>query len=330
MRRNLSLVLLAVFTALAVTGCQPQQQTTTPTQTKIQIKPKPNNEIMVNVYYLAGKLGMNITSESDEKISFNDNLNTVTIYTKQNQVFVNESYIAPLGKTKKIDGLLNVRLSLLDDVKKNLNAPPAKSAPVPVVPAPKPQAPKEPKKAWELTGRTIIIDPGHGGKDPGAISYYGFYEKTVNLDVGLQIAEMLRDKGHRVIMTRDSDVFIELEDRAAMANRAKADVFISIHSDSSARSSTNGFTVYIARSASWAANRLANSIDDQMTRTSISSNGVKKADYRVLTNTQCPAVLVELGYLSNYWEAKQLKNVDMQRKLAQAIVDGVTNYLNRK
>ncbi|HBG28877.1 MAG: hypothetical protein A2Y10_16780 [Planctomycetes bacterium GWF2_41_51] len=321
MRRNLSMVLLLAITALAVTGCQQQQVKQTQTKSKIK------DEIMVNVYYLAGKLGMSITSITEEKISFNDTLNTVTIYPKQNQVFVNESFISALGKTKKIEGLLNVRLSLLDEIKKNLNTPPIKPI---IVPAPRPQIQQEPKKAWELTGKTIIIDPGHGGKDPGAISYYGFYEKTVNLDVGLQITEMLRDKGHRVIMTRDSDVFIELEERAEIANRAKADVFISIHSDSSARSSTNGFTVYIAKSASWSADKLANSIDDQMTRTSISSNGVKKADYRVLTRTQCPAVLVELGYLSNYWEAKQLRNVDMQKKLAQAIVDGITNYLNRK
>lgn len=321
MRRNASLILLSVIITLAVTGCQQSVKQT-------GAKGKLTEEVMVNIYYLAGKLGMNITSANAEKISFNDNLNTVTIYPKQNQVFVNESFISALGRTKKIDGLLHVRLSLTDEIQNKLNKP-ALVTPMPI-PTPKPIPQQEPKKAWELTGKTIIIDPGHGGKDPGATSYYGFYEKTVNLDVALQITDLLRDKGHRVIMTRDSDVFIELEERAEIANRANADVYISIHADSSARSSTNGFTLYVAQSASWAANNLANAIDDCMAKTSISSNGVKKADFRVLIRTQCPAVLVELGYLSNYWEAKQLKNVDMQKRLAQAIADGITNYLNKK
>jgi N-acetylmuramoyl-L-alanine amidase len=67
-----------------------------------------------------------------------------------------------------------------------------------------------------------------------------------------------------------------------------------------------------------------------MTQTSISSNGVKKADYRVLTHTRCPAVLVELGYLSNRWEAKQLNNDDMQKRLAQAVAEGITDYLKHR
>jgi N-acetylmuramoyl-L-alanine amidase len=67
-----------------------------------------------------------------------------------------------------------------------------------------------------------------------------------------------------------------------------------------------------------------------MAQTGISSNGVKKADYRVLTHTKCPAVLVELGYMSNRWEAKQLNNNDMQRHLAQAVAEGITDYLKHK
>jgi len=323
MRKNLSLILLSVIISLTVTGCQQSAK-------KLEAKGKIINEPLINVYYIVGQLGMNMTSQSDEKLCFKDAFNTVIIYPKQDQVFLNEKLLCALGKTKNIDGLLHVRQSLADNIKNKLTIPavePPPAAPVVIKPVPQP----EPKKAWELTGKTIVIDAGHGGKDPGATSYYGFYEKTVNLDVAIQIADLLRDKGHRVIMTRTGDVFIELEERAYIANRAKADAFISIHSDSSARSSTNGFTVYTARSgSSWAANNLAEAIDECMGKTSINSNGVKQADYRVLIHTKCPAVLVELGYLSNYWEAKQLKNVNMQKRLAQAIADGITNYLNNR
>ncbi|MFA5293165.1 MAG: N-acetylmuramoyl-L-alanine amidase [Phycisphaerae bacterium] len=317
MRKTVSLILLFVFVMLAAAGCQqPAKRTGTSSLLK--------DEQLVDVYYLAGKLGMSISQATYDKISFNDTVNTVTILPKQNQIYVNDNYIGPLGKTKKIDGLLNIRASAGDEIQSKL------AKPVMEVPVPIPTPPQQPKTAWQLTGKTIIIDPGHGGKDPGAISYYEYEEKTVNLDVGLAIAELLRDKGHRVIMTRNSDVFIELEERAAIANRNRADVFISIHADSSATRSKNGFTLYVARSASSASIKLADSIDNCMARTSISSNGVRKADYRVLTHTRCPAVLVELGYLSNYWEAKQLKNVDMQKRLAQTIADGIANYLNRR
>jgi N-acetylmuramoyl-L-alanine amidase len=324
MRKIVSLILLGSV-SLAFTGCQQAEKSK-------QLSPKLTDNLMVNVYYLAGKLGMNVTSINDEKISFNDSINTVTILIIQNQVFVNEAFIGPLGRTKKVEGMLLVRLSLADEIKAKINKPVEKQTVIPTPPAPPKKAITlpEPKKQWKFQGKTIVIDAGHGGKDPGAISYYGFYEKTVNLDVALAIADLLREDGHKVIMTRKSDEFIELEDRAEIANKSKADIFISIHSDASAKSSSNGFTVYTANAASAAAEELAYAIDDRLTRTSITSNGVKRADYRVLVRTQCPAVLVELGYLSNYWEAKQLKNVAMQKKLAQAIVDGITNYFEKK
>jgi N-acetylmuramoyl-L-alanine amidase len=254
---------------------------------------------------------------------------------KQNQIYVNNNYIAPLGKTKKIEGILNVRASMENEIRGKLTMQAAEKPPIPAEAAPSPKQPVAPqqqvtKNPWELTGRTIVIDPGHGGKDPGTASAKGFEEKSVNLDVAQQIAQILRDKGHRVIMTRDSDEFIELDERAAVANRVKADIFVSIHADSSAKSSTNGFTVYVGRSGSWSSSKLADAIDNRMAQTGISSNGTKKADYRVLTHTRCPAVLVELGYMSNRWEAKQLNNNDMQRRLAQAVAEGITDYLKHK
>jgi N-acetylmuramoyl-L-alanine amidase len=308
---------------LAAAGCQQSAK-------KTGAVPLGQNEEMVNIYYLAGKVGMSMSQVTDDKITFNDTYNTVTILPKQNQIYVNNNYLSPLGKTKKVDDLLRVRASIEDEIKSKLSKPVAEKPPVEAAPTPAPARKQPTKSPWELTGKTIVIDAGHGGKDPGTTSAKGFQEKDINLDVARQIAQILRNKGHRVILTRDSDEFIELEERAAVANRAKADVFVSIHADSSAKSNLTGFTIYVGRSGSWSSSKLADAIDTRMAQTSISSNGIKKADYRVLTHTRCPAVLVEIGYLSNYWEAKQLNNNDTQRRLAQAVAEGVTDYLKHK
>ena len=128
-------------------------------------------------------------------------------------------------------------------------------------------------------------------------------------------------------MTRDSDRFIELEDRAAVANRNRADLFVSIHADSCQDSSLRGFTMYIARAASWSSNRAASAISRSMARTGLDSRGTRKADYRVLVHIRCPAVLVELGYLSNPSDARPLKNKSFQNRLAQAIANGIVDFL---
>jgi N-acetylmuramoyl-L-alanine amidase len=318
MRKLALLVLLLVLVMFVAAGCQQPAQ-------RAGGKPSLAGEQMVNIYYLAGKLGMTVSLASKEKITFNDGINTVTILTKQDQIFFNNNYLGTLGKTKVVDNLLNVRSSIEDEIKSKL-AKPIIEQPVPIVP--KPQKPVW-KPIKNLSGKTIVIDAGHGGKDPGATSSYGYEEKTVNLNVALQIAQILRDKGLRVIMTRNNDTFIELEERAAIANRNRADIFVSIHADSCATSSTNGFTLYVERNGQWTSTNLANAINRRMAQTGISSNGIRKADYRVLTHTGCPAVLIELGYLSNYWEAKLLKNKDKQRQLAQAITDGITDYMGR-
>ncbi|MGA2914989.1 MAG: N-acetylmuramoyl-L-alanine amidase [Sedimentisphaerales bacterium] len=319
MRKTASLILSSVFVIFAAAGCQQSAK-------QAAGKPALAGEQLVNVYYLAGRLGMTLSLTSKEKVIFNDGVNTVTILTNQDQVFVNSDSIGQLGKTKIIDDLLNVRSSLEDEIKSKLTKSIIEK-PAPIVPKLQKQVEKP---VTNFSNKTIVIDPGHGGKDPGATSTYGYEEKTVNLDVALQIAQMLRDKGLKVIMTRNNDEFIELEERANIANRNWADVFVSIHSDSSEKSNKNGFTVYIRRSGSSESSRLARAINHRMAQTDISSNGVNSADYRVLTHTSCPAVLVELGYLSNYWEAKQLKNTGKQRQLAQAISDGIIDFISKE
>jgi N-acetylmuramoyl-L-alanine amidase len=173
----------------------------------------------------------------------------------------------------------------------------------------------------------VVIDAGHGGKDPGATSSLGYYEKIVNLAVARRVAYLLRQRGVRVEMTRTGDRFIELEDRAAIANRLNADLFVSIHSDSSPKSSRRGFTLYVANGASWSSRRAAGALEKSMSGTGLTSHGMRKANYHVLVATSGPAVLVEMGYLSNRREAALLRDPSFQDRMAQAIADGITNYL---
>jgi N-acetylmuramoyl-L-alanine amidase len=128
-------------------------------------------------------------------------------------------------------------------------------------------------------------------------------------------------------MTRNSDTFIELNDRADIANRANADLFVSIHCDSHPKSSQNGYTLYVARSASWASKKTAAAIEQAIGQTGLASVGIRSQDFRVLVRTSCPAVLVECGYLTNPSEAAMLYESNFQDRIARAIANGIVNSL---
>jgi N-acetylmuramoyl-L-alanine amidase len=320
MKNKVLCVLLLAVASMGLTGCQQSSKRTSSGSLA--------KEEMMNVYYLAGKLEMAVSQISDRKVIFTGGGNTVGIYPKEDYVYFNDKYFGTLGKTKRIDGMLHVRASLLTQLKTELTG----GAPVQIQPnvAPIP-TPKPVLTPWTGGGgKIIVIDAGHGGKDPGAISPNGFYEKTVNLDVALALTELLKKEGFRVIMTRSTDVFIELEERANIGSRNKAVLFISVHADSCATSSINGFSVYVSRQPDWQSMKLADSISSQMTKTGIQNRGRKEADFKVLKLSKCPAVLIEMGYLSNYWEANQLKDKDRQQKIATAITGGIINYFGGK
>jgi N-acetylmuramoyl-L-alanine amidase len=129
-------------------------------------------------------------------------------------------------------------------------------------------------------------------------------------------------------MTRTDDYYPELEERAAMANRLNADLFVSIHADSFPKSSRRGYTVYIAKAASSSSRRAARAIVRSMSGTGLNSFGVQTANYTVLTATRGPAVLVEMGYLSNRREAALLRSGSFQNRLAKAIAGGICDYFD--
>jgi len=300
-------IILPVLASFAIAGCQ-QPQVTTPGE-GLLVTP----EKTISVHQLAERLGLKVTDIANTHVTLKNPSNTVLIFTYSGgQVYVNTRAIGETGRTERVGGSVYVLESLVGRISAAMGGA--------VRPTPRTEYPAK------LTG-CVVIDAGHGGDDPGATSCTGYYEKTVNLSVARKTASLLRQRGLRVIMTREGDEFIELEERAAIANRNNAKLFVSIHSNSTERSSARGFTIYEARSASRSSRQAAEAIARAMAKTGLDNTGVREADYKVLIYTEGPAVLVELGYLSNYQEAALLKDSSFQDRLAEAIAKGISDFL---
>jgi len=269
------------------------------------------SERTISVQQLANNLGLRMTDAADTHVVLKNSANTVLIFTYSGgQVYVNTKPIGPTGRVESISGVLYVSESLEAQIRAAMRTTTTTTVRPPT----------------KVSG-CVVIDAGHGGQDPGATSCTGYYEKIVNLQVAAKVGRLLRQRGLKVVMTRESDYFIELEERAATANRNGAGLFVSIHSDSSEKSSLRGFTIYVARSASWAARQAATAIAREMAKTGLDNQGIRQADYKVLIYTDGPAVLVELGYISNYQEAALLRDSAFQDRLAEAIAEGIGEFL---
>jgi len=264
----------------------------------------------ISIGELAGLLGLRVSESNATHVTLKNSANTVMLFTYTGgKVYVNARPIGTVGDVERIGGQVYVPRALASQIRSAMQTS--------ILPGISPRPPSG----------SVVIDAGHGGKDPGATSCIGFYEKTVNLAVARKVTYLLQQKGFKAVMTRDGDTFIELEDRAAVANRYDADLFVSIHADSSPSSSTRGFTIYVSRSPSWSSRQAAGAIAKSLAKTGIDNRGTQNADYRVLVQTRGPAVLVELGYLSNQREAELLRDSSFQSRLAQAIADGISDFL---
>lgn len=182
--------------------------------------------------------------------------------------------------------------------------------------------------------KTIVIDPGHGGRDPGAISHGGLKEKYINLYVSRYLQKELQKKGFNAILTRNRDVFLELEERVDFARRKDADLFISIHSNANHNSSQNGVEIYYFSpftkdNKSLVTTACANAFHTVFKDLGFTIKFPKRARYYVLKNAAVPAVLVEIGYLTNRYEERVLRKQYYQKQLAQAIALGVES-LNKR
>lgn len=177
------------------------------------------------------------------------------------------------------------------------------------------------------SGRVVVvIDPGHGGRDPGAIGIGGLQEKDVVLPISLEVARLLEQQGVRVILTRSDDRFISLAGRAQLANRSRATLFVSIHANaiSMSRPEVNGVETFYFVSGRQLAQYIQGSIMESF---DMNNRGVKRARFYVLRNTSMPSALVETGFVTGREDAPRLANPAFRDDMAYAIARGILRYL---
>lgn len=194
---------------------------------------------------------------------------------------------------------------------------------------PQPFPPSREPSPRPMGAVTIVVDAGHGGKDPGALGVGPLPEKTININVAMKLARLLEQRGAHVVNTRDSDRFITLDGRAALAERTRAHLFVSIHADAAPRAGVTGATVYIARNAHRESVQAAESILAALERAGIECRGIRRAGFRVLVGHSRPAVLVECGYLTNRAEAQRLSTPSYQAHIAEAVAEGIADHFSR-
>lgn len=222
--------------------------------------------------------------------------------------------------------------------------------------------------ALGLKIRTIVIDPGHGGKDPGAV-YNGLKEKDIVLEISKYLYEYLKaDPDLNIHLTRNKDVFIPLEERTAIANKLKADIFVSIHANAAKNKAATGLETFVFNVTNDRAALEVAALENQATTKSISdlqgilkdilkyskleesvslagsvqsclvknvnatskqNLGVKQAPFYVLVGATMPAILVETGFLSNNDDASKLKSSAYRKKVAKGIYDGIKEYISK-
>ena len=180
-------------------------------------------------------------------------------------------------------------------------------------------------------GRTLVmLDPGHGGRDPGAIGLGGLREVDVILPVAKRVAELLEKQGIAVKMTRNSDYFVGLDERVVMSRDAGATLFVSIHANSiDNRPDVNGLEVYHYNLGKSLAETVHNAVLDYVNKNGfyIANRNVRSARFLVLRKAAIPAILVETGYLTNEAENARLRRDDYQKAMAEGIARGIVQYI---
>jgi N-acetylmuramoyl-L-alanine amidase len=213
------------------------------------------------------------------------------------------------------------------------------------VPAPQletPQAFAEPRVV-----RTVVLDPGHGGSDKGVVAEGGLCEKDVALAIAKRAKDLLESSGLDVRLTREDDRFLSTDARARVANAGKADLFVSVHANGWFDPELSGFTVEVSKPSPeagaapetirpWGGQDAAAARDSELLAEILSrkltevakrpGRGVRSADWAPIAGATMPAVIVEVGFLTNEGEAKKLGDADYQGHLAKALADAVREY----
>lgn len=272
---------------------------------------------MLSIDQIATRLNLSVAGYNGRCYELSNHANRVLIFTHPGgSLYVNGSNAGAVGSIVTRDDKTYLSELVVPKIRGWL-----KTAVAPLLPTPATARPK----TW--ASGTVVIDPGHGGKDPGTTSYLGDYEKGINLSIARKVASRLENRGVKVVMTRDGDYYPELDERVNIANRIRPSLFVSIHCDSNGDRMHQGFTIYIAPTASDASRRTGRLLETHLSRAGINSKGVRTNDYRVLMNTTCPAVLVECGFLSNPSEAALLLDGNHQNRIADAVTEAICQSL---
>ncbi|MEC4816080.1 MAG: N-acetylmuramoyl-L-alanine amidase [Scytonema sp. PMC 1069.18] len=245
-------------------------------------------------------------------------------------VYVQPASGVRVGSANKLSNqLVSLELQRTNPVKPPVGLPPISRV------NPKPLPPKTATVPPATTSRAplgkviIVVDPGHGGKDPGAIGMGGLREKDVIMPISKRVAEILQKNGVQVVLTRDSDYFVTLPGRVQIAEKANADVFVSIHANSAGanRPEVSGLETYYYDSGL----SLARTVHSNVLRSvNVKDRGVRKARFYVLRKSSMPSILVETGYLTGREDAAKLQNKLYQNKMADGIASGILQYLRKK
>lgn len=172
--------------------------------------------------------------------------------------------------------------------------------------------------------KTVVIDAGHGGFDRGGVPRQRIPEKTMTLDVAQRLRRILEGNGYRVIMTRNSDVFIPLGRRTAIANSYRGATFVSVHFNSASRSGANGIETYYYNTSS--VSLAANIHRNVVAVAPFENRGIRRRGFFVLRRTAGRGVLVECGFLTNPSEGRAALQPAYRQKLAEAIARGIQGF----
>lgn len=196
---------------------------------------------------------------------------------------------------------------------------------------------------------TVVLDPGHGGSDTGAIGHRKVYEKEVVLDIAERVKEELKSSSVAVKLTRENDSYISLSDRTKKAKQWRADILVSIHVNSARNSNASGIETYVLPAAGYASTAgnndkktySANKHDavntllayyvhkEILARTGSADRGIKRARFDVLRDAPCPAILVECGFVSNKTEEQKMLQSEYRDNVAEGIAQGILAYAQR-
>jgi len=174
--------------------------------------------------------------------------------------------------------------------------------------------------------QTVVLDAGHGGSDTGAIGA-NIYEKDITLDITKRVEKILKEKGYDVKMTRTDDSYVSLQDRVTFSENYSPDIFVSVHVNSSVKPEITGIETHYYHQESMS---LAQTVHASLASTIHSNDrGLFKSKFYVINHTTSPAILIEIGFISNEEERNQMLSETRKQQTAQSIADGIQKYLQQ-